>query len=158
MDTFITIGAILAILGVIGSIIPAMPGPILSFISLILLYLSKGDEGITIVSLIIFGIATLVIIGIDYIAPVLGAKFSGASKKGVWGAVIGAVIGIIFLPPLGIFIGAFIGAVLGEMQGGKNLQQAMRAGIGTVLASIATTVLQVIFSVTALVYFFVKVM
>lgn len=157
MDMLIIIGAILAVLGVIGSIIPAMPGPILSFLSLILLYFSKEGESITLFSLILFGIATLAIIVIDYIAPILGAKVSGASKNGVRGSIIGAIIGILFFPPLGIFIGAFIGAVLGETREGKDFRQAMKAGIGTIVASAATAVLQVIFSLTVLIYFFVKI-
>lgn len=157
MDTLIITGSILAVLGVIGSIIPAMPGPILSFLSLILLYFSREGESITLFSLILFGIATLTIIAIDYIAPVLGAKVSGASKNGVRGSIIGAIMGILFFPPLGIFIGAFIGAVLGETREGKDFRQAMKAGIGTIVASAATTVLQVIFSLTVLIYFFVRI-
>lgn len=157
MDILIVLGVILAVVGVIGSVAPGIPGPMFSFSSLILLYLSKGDKGVTILSLVVFGIITLAILIIDYMAPILGAKVSGASKKGIKWSIIGAIGGILFLPPLGIFIGAFIGAVLGEIQGGKNFRQALRAGIATVVASVTTVVLEVIFSIIVLVYFFMRI-
>lgn len=157
MDTIIIIGAILALLGVIGSILPVMPGPILSFAALVVLYFARGAETMSLFSLILFGLATLLLIVIDYVAPIIGAKFSGASRSGLWGAVAGALIGIIFFPPAGIFIGAFLGAVTGEIYAGKDFHAAVRAGVGTVVGSVAVIALQVIFSLVVLVYYFAKV-
>ena len=119
METLIIIGAILTILGIVGSIIPAMPGPALGYVGLILLFFAKSGA-ISVWSLVIFGLAMLILIAIDYIAPLLGAKFLGASKKGLIGSIAGSLIGIIFFPPLGIFVGALIGAFLGEIMAGKE--------------------------------------
>jgi hypothetical protein len=156
METLIVIGIILIVLGIVGSIIPAMPGPVLSLAGLVLLYISQGGEAVSLGVIILFGIFAAALVVLDYIAPVLGAKFSGSSKMGVWGAIAGALVGIIFFPPAGIFIGAFIGAVLGEMASGKKFAQSLRAGIGTVLGSVMMIFLQVVYSVCAAVYFFFK--
>jgi hypothetical protein len=156
MNTLIIIGAILIVLGIVGSIIPALPGPALGYIGLVLLYFAKPDA-VSILSLVLFGISLVIIMVINYIAPILGAKFSGASKKGLAGAITGSIIGIIFFPPLGIFIGALIGAFLGEIVDGKKWQQAIKAGVGTIFGSISVIILQTIFSLVMAVYFFLKI-
>lgn len=143
------------ILGIIGSVLPVMPGPIFSFIGLVLLYFGKPDS-ISIFSLAVLGIVMVVLIIADYIAPILGAKFSGASKSGLVGAILGCLVGIVFFPPIGMFIGAFIGAVVGEMADGKKAMGAMKAGVGTLLGSIFMIILQIVFSVFAAIYFFIK--
>ena len=143
------------ILGILGSIIPVMPGPIFSFIGLVLLYFGKPDS-ISIFSLAIFGTIMVILIIADYIAPILGAKFSGASKSGLIGAILGCLVGIVFFPPMGMFIGAFIGAVIGEMADGKKSMSAVKAGVGTLLGSVFMIILQVVFSVFAAIYFFIK--
>jgi uncharacterized protein len=154
METLIIIGAILVILGIIGSIIPAMPGPVLGYIGLWLLFFAKGAGSVSILSLILFGIAMVVLMLLDYLAPIIGARYFGASKKGIIVSVIGAVIGILFFPPLGIFIGAFIGAVLGEIWSGKELDQSLKAGVGVIFGSITIILLQTIYSIVLAVYFF----
>jgi len=154
MEILIIIGSILAVLGIIGSIVPGMPGPILSFLSLILLYFFKGSAVISISALVMFGVVMVILQIIDYIAPVLGAKYFGASKSGIWGSVIGAILGLIFFPPLGIILGALIGAVLGELKSGKEKDQAFKAALGVVSGSVGVTVLEVIYSIIAAVYYF----
>jgi uncharacterized protein len=155
METLIIIGVILVILGIIGSVTPVMPGPVFGFIALILLFFAKPGA-ISILTLVLFGIAMVFITVIDYIAPILGAKFSGASKKGLAGSVIGMLIGILFFPPLGIFIGAIVGSFLGELAAGKVPEKAIKAGLGTIFGSLAVMILQTIFSLVVAVYFFVK--
>jgi len=155
MNTLILIGLILVTLGIVGSIIPAMPGPLLSFIGLTFLYAAK--PGVVSNSILIFfGAGMAILILIDYLAPIFGAKFSGASKKGLWGAIIGCFLGIIFFPPLGMFLGAFFGAFLGELLGGKNFWSSLKAGIGTLLGSMTVIILQVIYSLILAVYFLIK--
>ena len=155
MVTLLTIGTVLMALGILGSIIPAMPGPVLSFIGLILLYFGKAGS-VSDSVLVMSGIGMIVLIVIDYLAPILGAKFSGASKKGLWGSIIGCFLGIIFFPPLGIFLGAFLGAFLGELFGGKKPWPSLRAGIGTLLGSVLVIILQAIYSLILAVYFVIK--
>lgn len=143
------------ILGILGSIMPIMPGSIFSFIGLVLLYFGKPDS-ISIFSLAIFGTIMVILIIADYIAPILGAKFSGASKSGLIGSILGCLVGIVFFPPIGMFIGAFIGAVIGEMADGKKSMSAVKAGVGTLVGSVFMIILQTVFSAFAAIYFFIK--
>lgn len=154
MDTLLIIGSLLAIVGIIGSIVPALPGPILGYGALVLLYLSQGTDGITPVSLGVFGGILILVTVIGYLAPIWGARFSGASKRGVWGAVLGAIVGIIFFFPFGLFLGAFLGAIIGELSTGKDMSVALKAGIGTLLGSVMVIFLQTIFAVVMAGYYF----
>lgn len=156
METIIIIASVLMILGIIGSALPVMPGPIFSFIGLALLYFGKPDS-ISIFSLAVFGTMMVILVIAEYVAPILGAKFSGASKSGLVGAILGCFVGIFFFPPIGMFLGAFIGAVIGEMTDGKkSLSSAMKAGVGTLLGSVFVIFLQIVFSLGAAIYFFIK--
>lgn len=157
MDAITIISLILVVLGVIGSIIPVMPGPLLGYIGLLLQFFSGTAENIPVSAVVVFGLAMILVTVIDYLAPVLGAKYFGATKYGIWGAVAGAVLGIIFFPPLGIFIGAFFGAVAGEVAGGKKLPEALRSGAGSLMGSVSVIVIQLIYSLVLAAYFFSRV-
>lgn len=157
MSYLIVIGAFLVIFGILGSLLPTLPGPTLSFVGLLLLFFAKGSEVITVSTLVLFGIATVLLIGLDYIAPIIGAKYFGATKYGIIGAIIGLIVGIAVFFPLGILIGPFIGALIGEMTGGKKVAVAAQAGIGTIFGSVAMTALQTVFSIVVAIYFFIKV-
>ena len=138
----IAIGSILMILGLAGSVLPILPGPPLSFIGLFLLALVKHfSTPLTPVLLIILAIVTILAIAMDYIIPLLGAKRYGASKWGVWGSVLGMVIGI-FWSPFGMLLGAFIGAVVVEWIVGKKKGEALRAGWGVVMGALFATILR----------------
>jgi len=155
MDVLLIIGALLVVLGVAGSIIPALPGPGFGFLGLVLLYFGRPGS-VSVFSLALFGVGMAALILLDYIAPLLGAQFSGATRKGLAGAIIGSIAGIVFFPPLGIFIGAFFGACVGELANGKDPVSAMKAGVGTLMGSIAIIILQTIYSLFLAVYFFIK--
>jgi uncharacterized protein YqgC (DUF456 family) len=138
----IAIGSILMFLGLAGSILPILPGPPLSFIGLFLLALLKHfSPPLTPTLVIILAVVTILVIVMDYIIPLLGAKRYGASKWGVWGSVLGMVIGI-FWSPFGMLAGAFIGAVVAELLAGKKHWEALRAGWGVVMGTLFATILR----------------
>jgi uncharacterized protein YqgC (DUF456 family) len=138
----IAIGSILMLLGLAGSILPILPGPPLSFIGLFLLALSKHfSPPLTPTLVIILAVVTILVTVMDYIIPSLGAKRYGASKWGVWGSVLGMVIGM-FWSPFGMLAGAFIGAVVAELLAGKKQWEALRAGWGVVMGTLFATVLR----------------
>jgi hypothetical protein len=138
----IIISSILMLLGLAGSILPILPGPPLSFIGLFLLALLKHfSPPLTPTLVIILAIVTILVIVMDYIIPLLGAKKYGASKWGVWGSVLGMAIGI-FWSPFAMLLGAFIGAVVVEWLVGKTKGEALRAGWGVVMGTLFATILR----------------
>jgi uncharacterized protein YqgC (DUF456 family) len=129
----IGIGSILILLGLAGSILPVLPGPPLSFIGLFLLSLATHfSPPLTSTFVILMALVTILVTAIDHVIPLIGAKRYGASKWGVWGSVVGMMIGI-FWPPIGMLVGAFIGAVVTEWLIRKKKGEALRAGWGVVI-------------------------
>lgn len=149
---WITLGILLTIAGLAGSILPVLPGPPLSYIALLVLHYS-GIHEFTSKFLISWLIVTIVVVVLDYMIPVWGAKFSGGSKKGIWGATVGLIVGIIFFPPFGMILWSFIGAIVGEMLAGKEVGIALKAGIGTFIGFLAGTVAKLVVSLIMTFYF-----
>ena len=147
-------GGALMIVGLVGCVLPVIPGPPLSFIGLLLLHFSKYAE-FSFEFLLLFGSIAVIVTILDYIVPVWGTKKFGGSKKGMWGAAIGLVIGIFFFPPLGIIIGPFAGAVIGEAIGGKKSAEAFRAGLGSLMGLMMGVGLKLVASLL-MTYYFVK--
>ncbi len=149
----IIVGLILAIAGMIGCILPIIPGPFLSFCALILLSWVKNWQIFSQTFMIIMGILTALLIILDYFAPALGAKKFGASKLGLWGSVIGMIIGIFFIPPWGMIVGAFVGALVGELASGKSGGKALRAGWGILIGNVLGIGLKLAFTAVVLFYY-----
>ncbi|MCJ1807531.1 hypothetical protein BWK63_12280 [Flavobacterium covae] len=135
------IGFLCVLIGVIGSVLPALPGPGLSWIGLLFLYFTKTVP----TNYWVLGstfLITLFIIILDYLIPSLGTKRLGGSKYGVWGANIGLIVGL-FIPPFGFVIGPFIGACLGELYfDSQNFSRAFKAALGAFIGFIASTLIK----------------
>ena len=127
----LSLGIIFMIVGIIGCLVPVLPGPPLSFLGLILLHLSRFGQ-FTAVALITFGAVTLAVTVMDYVVPVWGTKKFGGSKYGTRGATVGLIVGF-FLGPLGIILGPLIGAFIGEMIFKDDIGYALKAGFGSLL-------------------------
>jgi hypothetical protein len=153
----IIIGIILNIVGVIGVIVPALPGVMLNYLALILLYISRGQAAVSIDALIVFGLLTVSVSLLDYVLPLWGAKKYGASRTGIWGAAIGMVTGILFFPPFGIIFGLLIGAFVGELIAGKDQSQAFKAGFATFIGVLSSIVVKLILAIVMTVYFFIHI-
>ena len=152
----IILGLILALIGLIGCILPVIPGPPLSYASLIILSLAKQWEPFSIAFLIIMGALMLAVSLVDYVFPAIGAKRYGASKAGVWFSIIGMVIGIFFIPPWGIFIGAFVGALIGELLVGKGGKKALKAGWGVFVGNMVSIGFKLAFSGVVIFFYVTK--
>ena len=149
----IVIGLILAIAGMVGCILPVIPGPILSFAALLLLSWVKNWQTFSQTFLIVMAMLTALLIILDYVAPALGAKKYGASRYGLWGSAIGMITGIFFIPPWGMIGGAFVGAMVGELASGKSGRKALRAGWGILIGNILGIGLKLAFTAVVLFYY-----
>ena len=155
MIVLIILGLLFAVIGLIGCILPIIPGPPLSFFALIILSYAKNWEPFSAIFLIIMAGLTIVVTILDYVVPAIKAKKYGASKLGVWGSIIGMLFGLFIFPPWGILIGAITGALAGELAGGKKGKKALRAGWGVFVGNIMGIGLKLAFS-GAILFFYIK--
>jgi uncharacterized protein YqgC (DUF456 family) len=158
MEYFLLIlGFILMLVGIIGSILPALPGPPISWVGILMLYLCEGIS----INYWILGVTLLiaVIIGIlDYIIPAKGTKYFGGSKYGIWGTNIGLVVGIFAPIPFGFLIGPFVGALVGELiYNSQEKGRAFKAATGSFIGFLAGTFMKVLVSLLFLGLFLVLV-
>ena len=150
MEVTIIILAILAgVVGIAGSIIPGLPGPPVSWVGLLLLFL-WGPEEMPTKTLIIWGAVMLAVSIIDYLVPMYFTKMTGGSRYAERGAMVGLLLGIIFTP-IEMILGSFLGAFLSELYwGGKSAGAALKAAFGSFLGFITGTGLKTIVSVLIL--------
>ena len=164
MDYFLVITGILCILiGIIGSILPGLPGPQVSYVGLLLLHWSRFGHFST-KMLVIWSIVVVIVAVLDYIVPIWGTKKFGGTKAGVRGSTIGLIVGVILLPMLGILLGPlgifgiiggpFIGAWIGERSAGQDSQKALRAATGSFIGFIAGTFMKIAVCIILAVIFF----
>lgn len=155
MDYFlIGVGVIFMIGGILGGILPVLPGPPLSYVGLLMLHFTQ-DHQFSLRFLIFWAIITTVVYLLDYYIPVWGTKRFGGSKRGIRGSIIGLIAGLLFFPPLGIIIGPFIGAVAGELTAGKDSGVALRSGFGSFVGFLTGTLLKLITS-GLMTWYFIK--
>jgi uncharacterized protein YqgC (DUF456 family) len=115
MEIFLAILAFLFLLtGLLGSVVPVIPGPSLGYVGLLLLQWS-GYGGFSAAFLWVWAGITVAVTVTDYILPAIMKKKFGGSRWAVVGSVLGLIIGIFFFPPLGMIVGPFLGALAGEL-------------------------------------------
>ncbi len=145
---------IAAIAGIAGCLLPAIPGPPLSYASILILYLfNNPNYGITGKFLIVWIIIVAAVTIIDYVAQPYFTKITGGSKLAVRCSIAGLVAGMVFFPPIGIIIGPFIGAFIAEfIINKKPLKNSLAAAMGAFLGFILGTGLKLAVSGTLLYY------
>jgi len=131
--------------GILGCVLPLLPGPPMNYLGLLLLHFTTAYQ-FSNRFLLIWGIITVAVVALDYIIPVWGTKRFGGSKRGIWGSVFGLIAGIFFFPPLGIIIWPFVGAVIGEITAGKDSKAALKSGFGSFAGFLTGTILKLIVS------------
>ena len=142
MDIFLVLlGFVLVILGIIGSFLPILPGPLTSWFGLLALHCTTVIPMNWIFLSITLAIAIFIWI-LDYFIPAMGTKRFGGSKYGVYGTTIGLIVGLLSPIPFGILIGAFFGALIGELlYDSKDTNRAIKASFGAFLPIVNLDVL-----------------
>jgi uncharacterized protein len=139
---WIVVGGLLLLVGLIGCVLPFLPGPPLCYLGLLVQQL-KDTDPFSAKFMWIWAAITVVVLILEYVIPVYGTKRYGGTKYGMWGCAIGIVVGI-FMGPLGLIIGPFAGALVGEMVGNADSQKALRAAFGSFLGFVAGTLLKLV--------------
>jgi uncharacterized protein len=151
----ISVGALLLLAGLIGCLVPFIPGPPLSFLAILLLQFSSRAP-FTEDYLVMWGAITVAVTVLDYYVPVYGTKKLGGTKTGVRGAAIGLIIGLFFYPPFGIIVGPFVGALLGEIVAGQEFSRALRSALGSFSGFVAGTLMKLAVSVILSYHFIIN--
>jgi uncharacterized protein YqgC (DUF456 family) len=155
MDIILVIlGLICCILGLFGSVLPALPGPPISWLGLLLLYLTNYVENNHWILGVTF-LLTVTVSILDYVIPAKGTKKYGGTKYGVWGTNIGLVIGL-FFPPIGFIIGLFVGAFIGELiYNFEDKKGALKAATGAFLGFLVSTFMKFMLCLSFLILFLI---
>ncbi len=139
------------LIGIIGCLVPVLPGPPLSYLGLILLHISRFAQFSKSI-LIALAVVTVIVTIVDYVVPIWGTRKFGGSKYGTRGATVGLIIGL-FLGPAGIIIGPFIGAIVGELIFKDDMKYAIKAGFGSLLGFLTGVGLKLAASLVMTFYF-----
>jgi uncharacterized protein YqgC (DUF456 family) len=131
------IAIVLMAVGLLGTVLPVVPGAIIILAAAVLHQIMLGSER----SLGWWNIGALVLLALlsyalEFAGGYFGAKRFGATKWGAFGALIGGIVGLFFSVP-GLIAGPIVGAIAGELVAGKRLVSAGRAGWGTLLGNLA---------------------
>lgn len=151
----IIISGVLIILGIIGSFMPILPGPLTSWFGLFILNLISSIEIENTLLIITFIIAVTIFI-LDSLIPIYGSKYFGATKYGIIGASIGLVIGILTPIPFGILIGPIMGALIGELLFNKDLKKSIKSSIGVLIGFVASSFIKFVTCVVYLIIYIVQ--
>jgi hypothetical protein len=147
----------LMVVGIIGAVVPGIPGTSLILIAIVIWGAVQGSFASVSVPLIVAIAVLLLSVGIDFLATYWGARRAGASSWGQIGAIVGLVVGILGLLPalpfggplLGILLGPLLGAIVGEYLYRRDLKLAFKAGVGIVVGSLVGNLIQGLLAIAA---------
>ena len=142
---WIVLSAGLVAVSFVGCVIPVLPGPLFAFAGVLALLPSRFAP--TAQTCVAFGVAGALVLLLDYVVPAFGAKKFNCSKWGIFGCVVGTMVGIFFVP-WGILVGPFAGAVVGELIAGKKLGSSLKGGFGALLGFIFGVALKLAYCAT----------
>ena len=141
-DILFLCAALLNGVGVLGTFVPGLPGPPLSFIGLVLCCIAAPNPVIIVLAVLVFLLVLAVTI-LDYVVPGWLTNKAGGCKKAVWGANIGLLVGL-FYTPIGLLLGPFLGAFIGEYMDSHKLQQSLKVSAYTFLSVLIGTMFKLV--------------
>ena len=160
MSDYSVLAIVLAValfaLGIIGTIVPLMPGVILIWLGMLLYGILTGFQNLTPGFYIAQGVATLLVMAIDYFAAALGTKRFGGSRGAMLGAALGVVLGLLLLGPAGIIFGPFLGALAAELLKGHPVEKAFRSSLGALIGLLGGIFLKLAIEIVMIIWFFLR--
>ena len=143
--------------GLIGTILPVLPGTTIILAAAIIHLLVLGEaKSIGWKTIVVLVLLTLLSYVFDFLGSYFGAKYFGATKWGAFGAILGALVGL-FFGIIGLFAGPIIGAIAGEVIAGKRVIDAGRAGWGSLLGNVGAMLAKLIIGLAMIAIFLVNV-
>jgi uncharacterized protein len=133
---------VLMAVGVIGTVLPVLPGTILILLGALVYALAEGFQSIGWPTLVILGLLTALATSADIWASSVGARVGGASGWSVLLGLAGGLVGLVFFSLPGAVIGALLGVLLTEMMRVHDWRKALRAGGGWLFGWLLSTVVQ----------------
>jgi len=144
-------------LGIVGCVAPALPGPPVSYAAILIYHFARGGNVFSTTFLVVSLVFVLVVAALDYFLPIYATKKFGGTRQGVWGGIIGLILGM-FIPPWGIIIGPLAGAVVGDLLAGKQFESALKSGIGSFVGFILATSAKLAVSITLTVILIIRIL
>lgn len=157
MDTIFWL-VVLFIVGVLGTILPALPGATMIWLGMLVYGFFVDFQNLPWTFYVGQGLAVALIFLIDYLAGIWGVKRYGGSREAVWGSVLGGLLGVLVLGPFGLIFGPFIGAVIGELYRKSSLNKALEVGIGTIIGFLGGSFIKLAIEAVMIIWFFMAVL
>lgn len=146
----IVLAIVLALAGIVGAVLPALPGPPLCWASMLIAYFVCSPH-ISGTVLCIMLVLTIIAEVLDYIAPIWMAKAGGGSRSAITGSMVGIILGLFFMP-IGLVVGPLIGAFAGEMLSTRQTGKAIRVALLSFLSFLLSTGFQLILCLAMSIY------
>lgn len=138
---------LLFVAGLVGSVVPWMPGPPFILVGAVLWAFATDFVTLGWSRLAILAALTAVSVVLEFVTAAVGARRYGASRWGMGGAIVGAIVGV-FFGPVGLILGCVAGAVVAELLHGSELTASVRSGLGALLGLVAGLLADLVVSVT----------
>ncbi|MFZ5824405.1 MAG: DUF456 domain-containing protein [Bacillota bacterium] len=152
-----SLAVIVMLVGVVGTFFPAIPGLPLIWLAMLGYGFFEGFREMTLTFLAVTLLVVAATQVAEHYARAWGAQRFGAGRAGAWGAVIGSIAGLFFMP-LGLVLGPFLGAMLFELVAGRPGKEAVRAGVGGLVGVLGSVVVNVIVALSLTIAFILKVL
>lgn len=144
---------ILMLVGLLGCILPMLPGPPISYVGFLILHFTDKYH-FSVAQIIVLLLLVVIVQLLDNFIPVLGSRYIGGSRYGSRGAFIGSLLGLFFMP-WGLLLGPFIGALIGELLYDADLKSALKSGSGALIGFLFGTVVKIVLC-SYFIYVFIK--
>jgi uncharacterized protein len=144
--------AALMLAGLVGSVVPLLPGTPLVFAGALVYAVATDFTPVGLGRLVILAVLGIAGWALEHVAGALGARRAGGGRAAVVGAILGALVGLAFAP-LGLLLGPILGAIAGELVSGRDPAGSVRTGIGTALGVLGGVVAHFAFALAMVALF-----
>ncbi len=153
MDLWLLLALALMAVGLVGTVLPALPGIALVLAGAVLYAVGTGFAVVGLGHVLLFAALTGLALVLDLAANVLGARVFGASRWGIMGAALGLIVGLAVGGPVGLILGPLLGAVALEVLSGQPLRRAFKSGVGAFVGFVLGTAAELVLALVIVISF-----